>query len=306
LARKKRKSKKTKGYGFNFSGRKKAKGKSSSAGLRVVGIAFVLIAVAAAVVVGLFYLEKYVKSQRPIAAGYGKIELVGKPKWFNSGLDRLVEKAVGAKEIRLDETTAEQVGRALGSVVWLRNVKVQTGIDRVIVTAEYRKPLAVFNSGRRKYYIDNDGVVLNFVPISELAIVEIKGLKGSNMPGVGAVWGDGDVEGAMELITLLGTMDGISVPESPLLNEIAAIDVTNFDGRRRKSTPHIIIETADGTPIYWGAAPGKAAANLEALEREKLAMLYGFYNRYGTVQLKGRIKYIELRNPQKEIPRPGE
>jgi len=265
---------------------------------------FVVIAVVAAIVVGLFYLEKYVQIRKPISTGYGRIELAGKPQWFNSELAELVEKAVGSEEVLLDETTAQKVGIALSSIVWLSGVKVQTVTDRVIVTAEYRKPVAVFNIGNRKYYIDGDGVVLDYIPISGLAIIEIKGLKVRNMPGVGAVWDDDDVEGGMELITLLGTMDGISVPEAPLLNEIAAVDVTNFDGRRRQRDPHIIIEAADGTPIHWGAAPGRAAINLEALEREKLAMLYGFYNRYGTVQLKGRVKYIDLRNPQNEIPRP--
>ncbi len=263
-----------------------------------------LIAVVAAIVAGLFYLEKYVNAEKPIAAAYGRLELVGKPEWFNSGLEKLIEKAVGAKEVRLDETTAEKVGLALDSVAWLDDVKVRIGIDRVIVTADYRKPVAVFNSGRRKVYIDGDRVVLDFVPISGLTIIEIQGLRSRNMPAPGAVWDDDDIEAAMELIELLNTMDGISVPEAPLLNEIAAVDVTNFDGRRSRSSPHIIIKTRDGTPIHWGAAPGKAAVNLEALEKEKLAMLYGFYNNYGTIQLKGRVKYIDLQKPQQEIPRP--
>ena len=305
MARKKRKSKKTRGYGFGFAiGKKKTRVKSSSPGARIVGIVFVLIVVVAAIVAGLLYLEKYVNAEKPIAADFGELELVGKPKWFNSGLEKLIEKAVGAKEVRLDETTAEKVEAALSSVAWLDGVKVQTDTDRVIVTTGYRKPIALFNSGRRKVYIDGDRVVLDFVPISGLTIIEFQGLRSRNMPDPGQVWDDDDIEGAMELIVLLNKMDGFSVPEAPLLNEIAAIDVTNFDGRRSKSSPHIIIKTRDGTPIHWGAAPGKAAVNLEALEAEKLAMLYGFYNNYGTIQLKGRVKYIDLRKPQQEIPRP--
>jgi hypothetical protein len=305
LARKKRKSKKTSGYGFNFgAGRKKTRVKSSSPGARIVGIVFVLIAVVAAIVVGLFYLEKYVKAEKPIAAAFGKLELVGKPEWFNSELEKLIEEAVGAKEVPLDETTAERVGLALDSVAWLDVMKVLPATDRVIVFTGYRKPVALFNSGRRKIYIDVDRVALDFVPISGLTIIEIQGLRSRNMPDPGQVWDDDDIEAAMELIALLNTMDGISVPEAPLLNEIAAVDVTNFDGRRSRSSPHIIIKTRDGTPIHWGAAPGKAAVNLEALEKEKLAMLYGFYNNYGTIQLKGRVKYIDLQKPQQEIPRP--
>ena len=305
LARKKRKSKKTRGYGFSFAiGKKKTRVKSSSPGARIVGIVFVLIVVVAAIVSGLLYLEKYVNAEKPIAAGFGRLELVGKPEWFNSGLEKLVEKAVGAKEVRLDETTAEKVALALDSVAWLDGVKVQIGIDRVIVTASYRRPVALFNSGRRKIYLDSDRIVLGFVPISGLTIIEFQGLMSRNMPDPGAVWNDDDIEAAMDLIALLNKMDGFSVPQAPLLNELAAVDVTNFDGRRSRSSPHIIIKTRDGTQIHWGAAPGKAAVNLEALENEKLAMLYGFYNNYGTIQLKGRRKYIDLRKPQQEIPRP--
>ena len=74
LARKKRKSKKARGYGFNFGiGRKKTRTRSSSPGARIVGIVFIMIVVAAAMAVGLFYLEKYVDAEKPIAAGYGRL-----------------------------------------------------------------------------------------------------------------------------------------------------------------------------------------------------------------------------------------
>ena len=90
-----------------------------------------------------------------------------------------------------------------------------------------------------------------------------------------------------------------------LLEEIESIDVSNLDGRKSSSPekPHIILYAMDGTQIKWGARWDKFARYLEAPDREKLASLYKVYTQYGTIQ--GHYKFIELRIPQKSIPRPG-
>ena len=97
-------------------------------------------------------------------------------------------------------------------------------------------------------------------------------------------------------------MDEISSPDKPLLKEIAGIDVSNLAGRRSSRKPHIVLYANDGTQVYWGASVGESSRYVEAPEKEKLAMLYGFYKEHGTIQ--GLVKYIELRNPQKSLPLP--
>ena len=66
--------------------------------------------------------------------------------------------------------------------------------------------------------------------------------------------------------------------------------------------PYFTLTAKDGTQIYWGAAVGSAKRYMEAAEKEKLAMLYAFYTRHGTLQ--NIVKYIELRRPQKTMPQP--
>jgi hypothetical protein len=144
-------------------------------------------------------------------------------------------------------------------------------------------------------------VVLDFLPIDTLAIVRIKGFS-AQPPKMGQKWSADDVDAAVTLLTALERMDEISTPETPLLNEIANIDVGNFGGRRSSRKPHIVLYAKDGTQVFWGAAYGESARYLEASEKEKIAMLYEFYKQHGTIQ--GIVKYIELRNPQKAVPRP--
>ena len=101
-------------------------------------------------------------------------------------------------------------------------------------------------------------------------------------------------------------MDQISTPETPLLYEIASIDISNFGGRSKPDESHIVLYAKDKTPIYWGAAYGQSSRYLEAKEEEKVAGLYTFYKDYGTVQCisKGVSKFIDLRQPRHNFPRP--
>ena len=86
------------------------------------------------------------------------------------------------------------------------------------------------------------------------------------------------------------------------MNQIASIDVSNLDGRKSATEPHIVIVTKDGKNINWGAAVGTSQRYVEASDQEKLAMLYDFYKFNGTLQ---NIKYVELRYPQKAVPQPS-
>jgi hypothetical protein len=135
-----------------------------------------------------------------------------------------------------------------------------------------------------------------------LTIVEIKGFSARTIPPVGDTMAGDDIAAAIKLLAVLEIMDEISTPLAPLLGEIASIDVSNFGGRKSSRKPHVVLYAKDGTQVFWGAAYGESARYLEATEKEKVAMLYEFYTQHGTIQ--GIVKYIELRNPQKAVPRP--
>jgi hypothetical protein len=95
-------------------------------------------------------------------------------------------------------------------------------------------------------------------------------------------------------------MDSRVVPDKPLLAEIKSIDMSNFNGRRSKSQPHIVFYAKDGTEIRWGAQKGAWQRYLEAKDEEKLTLLYNTYQEFGTVQLKAAQKgsFIDLTKPQ--------
>jgi hypothetical protein len=309
LARKRKKSKKKKQakkwftFGSASVRKKKARAKISDRRLpfRMIFIILAILCVLAAIAVGFAFLDRYVEQASPVASEFGPIELLDKPDWFGSSLVSKVQAAAGGATFALDETTARTVADNLRSLPWLYDVKAQTTSNSVQVTAKYRRPIALIRHSKAMYYIDRDLVVLDFLPIDTLAIVLIKGFS-AQPPQMGQKWLADDVDTAVTLLTALERMDEISTPETPLLNEIASIDVGNFGGRRSSRKPHIVLYAEDGTQVFWGAAYGESARYLEASEKEKIAMLYEFYKQHGTIQ--GIVKYIELRNPQKAVPRP--
>ena len=95
-------------------------------------------------------------------------------------------------------------------------------------------------------------------------------------------------------------MDAQIQPEKPLLAEIQTIDVSNFNGRRNASQPHIVLYAKDGTEIKWGARIGQWHKNLEAKDEEKLAMLYNTFKELGTIQIRAAQKgtFLDLTRQQ--------
>jgi hypothetical protein len=260
-------------------------------------LAIVCIFVAAGV--SLYFAERYVKSAKP--AETGPIELVNVPEWVSSELKTKIRAAAGGKTLRLDEEAAEVVAENLASVAWLDNIKIQTTHKQVLIEARWRKPLALVKSGSQSFYVDDELVVLDFVPIPNLPIVRIEGLS-ARVPSPGEVWQSDDLDAAVTILAKLDQMDKAVTPDKPLLYEIDRIDVSNFNGRKNGRFPHIVLYTKDNTEIIWGAEFGTWQRYLETTDEEKLAKLYAYYKEYGS--LSGGVKYINLRDPQDNIPQP--
>lgn len=306
MARRKKKKAQKPSEWFSF-GNKKRKGRRTKAAAANAALSYKIFlgilalgCVAAGIIIGFKFLDKHVKSTSPVIAEYGQIYLVDKPEWFNSELVKNVEIAAGAKNFALEEGVAEYVAEGLGAMPWLYDVKVQTTSNAVKVTAGYRKPVAIVVYNGKNYYVAEDLMVLDYVPLGRMPIVEIKGY--GYVPAVGSVMDSDAVASAVGIIKIINKMDSISEIERPLLGEIASIDVSNLGGRKYSKKPHIVLKANDGTQVYWGAAIGESSRYLEAAENEKLAMLYAFYAEHGTLQ--GMVKFIELRYPQKERPTP--
>jgi hypothetical protein len=263
---------------------------------------FLLVAVFASAGVLLYFAERYVKSTKPAATG--RIELMNVPEWVGEKLKTKILEAAGQDVVKLDETAAQKVVENLSSIAWLDDVKGLTTDKSVQINAQYRKPIAVIESGSRKFYVDSKRVVLDYVPMPQLLIVEIKGLSlEKDIPHPGRVWRKDDLEAAVALREEIYKMDVKTSYPKPLLREISVIDVTNYDGRKNSREPHIIFYTKNNTAIIWGAELGKWSQNLESTDEQKLAKLFGYYKENG-YKFPTSPKYIILRDPRDNITLP--
>jgi hypothetical protein len=301
MARRKKTKYKTKRISFKLGTSKRKNQRKITYRSSLTGILKVLAIVCIFVAggVSLYFAERYVKSAKP--AETGPLELVNVPEWVSSELKAKIRAAAGGKTFRLDEEAAEMVAENLASVAWLDNIKIQTTHKQVLIEARWRKPLAMVKSGSQNFYVDDELVVLDFVPIPNLPIVRIEGLS-ARVPSPGEVWQSDDLDAAVTILAKLDQMDKSVTPDKPLLYEIDRIDVSNFNGRKNGRFPHIVLYTKDDTEIIWGAEFGTWQRYLETTDEEKLAKLYAYYKEYGS--LSGGVKYINLRDPQDNIPQP--
>jgi hypothetical protein len=305
MAKKKKTTKKSGWFSGFFS--KKTKGtrskkknqQSLSHGLKIAaGIVAATLLIGGAAV-GFIYMDRYVKDTVAQRVPDGSLELIGPPTWLNQEwVNRLVETA-GGERFPLDDHSAARVAQRLGTLSWLDNVHVRTTPQKIEVSADYRRPVGVVSLGGSKYYLDRQMTVMEYLPVTAFATVEITGVGSPrSMPAPGNRWAAEDAAAAVELLDWLYKMDlHFQLKkdlEKPLLDEIDAIDVSNFAARKSNSQPHITLTVKDGTKVFWGAAWGQAARYLEQDEQKKLVGLYQYYMDHNNT-LQGTAKYIELR-----------
>ncbi|OQY05644.1 MAG: hypothetical protein B6I25_05310 [Planctomycetales bacterium 4572_13] len=328
-----RKKKKKGGLQSFFAKKKKNRSKrkktaSFVTGLKIaLSILFLTILVAGGAI-GLIYMDRYVNFNRYVdntgepQTPDGSLKLMDPPIWLNQEWVDTLIAAAGGRRFPLDQASAKAVAERLSTLSWLENVQVQTTPEYLTVKADYRRPVGWIRAGRnQKVYIDTDMTVLDYIPVSTIPVIEIRGMASSGIPGPGQKWLADDAAAGVELLNWLYTMDlhfqhekGESgegtasllekkIPGKPLLDEIESVDVSNFAARKSRSASNLVLTVTDGTRVYWGAAWGQANVYFEADEKDKLARLYQFFMDHGDT-LTGTAKYIELRWPQDSIPRP--
>ena len=284
--------------------KKKRKGRSKDAGFKVFLKVLAIVAVCGAVGIGFVFLSesKYIKKEEK----KGPSKLINAPEWLTEQLKAKIytAAAIQGEVLKLDENVARQVQQNIkAQVAWVKDVKVQTTADSLLIEAQWRKPLALVKLGVSKFYVDSELVALDFVPMPNLPVVTVNGLSFvRNKPQIGEVWRLDDLAEAIAILVRLEEMDKAVAADKPLLYEIDSIDVSNFNGRQKESFPHIILYATDDTEIIWGAELGSWQRYLEATDEEKLARLYSYYHENGTL-LDG-VKYINLRDPQEKILQP--
>jgi hypothetical protein len=305
-SRKKNKSKKISFKLGGFTKRKRRRASWFGPSLITILKVLVVVCVLCGIVIGLMSLEKYVKETIPVQQGAGDLVLADVPLWVSDQLKEKVRTIATAKgsNLGLDDETVLSVQRNIEELVpWLDEVKVRATHNILRVEARWRKPLALVKSGTIKFYVDSEQVVLDYMEMSELPIVEIKGLPPiAKIPPLGEVWQRDDLAAAVTILNRLDHMDRTLTPDKPLLYEINRIDVSNFNGRQNSRLAHIILYSNDDSQIIWGAEFGQWQRHLEPTDEEKIANLYSYYKDYGS--LSGGARYIILRDPRDNIPLP--
>jgi len=257
----------------------------------------------AAVLVGFAFLDGYVKEQTLIRPNRLTIELAGDtPGWVSEKLRNRVFAAATAEigNTQVDQNATVLIQRSIKRLVpWLQDVRVQATHNSILIEGHWRKPIALVKAGRDTFYIDGELVVLDYMPISDLPVVIVDGLGAiEQRPGLGQKWHSDDLAAALGVLSRLERMDAVVSPDKPLMREIDRINVSNFNGRKNKRQPHIVLYTKGKTQIIWGAEIGTWQRHLESPDDDKLAKLYTYYQQYGTLS---GVKYINLRDPQQTI-----
>jgi len=263
-----------------------------------------VLAVVALIALGFIYLQRYVDKKVGVRRNTGSLVFANAPLWFNDKIKtKIFASAVADGEnFRLDEDAAWSVRENLESDPWLSDVKVQVKSDHLEVLAKFHRPLAMVEKRGRKYYIDHEMNVLDYIDVIHLPVIRITGVSTRVLPGIGEIWTSEEAAAAIKVLASLDGMDARVSPEKPLLFEIDSINVSNFQGRKSSKNPHIVLFTQDETQIIWGAQMGSSARYFESPDAEKLNKLYNHYKEHGTLQ--GNVRYIELRIPQGEILQP--
>ncbi len=246
------------------------------------------------------FAEGYVKAAVPLDDG--RLMLVGVPEWANWELKNCVAEIAGGTRFSVTDETAEDVAGNLASMSWLTDINVRATHDSILVKARWRKPVVMIELRETPpgIYVDQDLVVMKHMPMPHLPIVEAKGVSLNIVPPPGQTFDEGDVRAAVNLAVLLNQTDAEFVPKTPLLEQIASIDVSNYRGRKKAGMEHIVLNTKGKAQIIWGAEIGEYAKYLEASDEEKIASLYGYYKSGSFAE----AKYINLRIPQDKIHQP--
>jgi hypothetical protein len=269
--------------------------------LTILKISIIICLFAGAGVLVCFADKYYIQDK--LLAKSGPVVLANAPQWVDEQLKEKITAAAGRQDILLNEQAAHIVAKNLASVAWLDKIRTRTTNESIQVQAEFRKPIAYIRLGQSEFYLDSQRVVLDYTPIPNLTIVEITGLTDvKKAPPPGQPFKRDDLAAAITIIDRLNRMDNAVTPSKPLLNQIASIDISNYNGRRDRRKPHIVLFTSDNTRIEWGAAFGAWQKYLESTDEQKLAKLYGYYKEHGS--LASGAKYIVLWDPQDKVPLP--
>ncbi len=211
------------------------------------------------------------------------------------------EIALTASDTILDEGLAMRVATALSrpDIGWVKRIErvVVRPDGRISILCDFREPTAYIAMGSRCFLVDSEGVRLpgEYAPEEcELSrMLTIRGVEALE-PMVGDMWTGEDVVAGLRLVTML--------ERQPFRDQVASINVENFNGRISRNQPHLVLATnRPGSRIWWGRPPDQEQG-IENTARQKLALLQQLYSEYGRIDI--NQPYIDVRTYPNSVTMP--
>ncbi len=229
-------------------------------------------------------LDTYVAARRPQGVQAEQAILADAPPWMGQSIRWQLQQVVAraATNNPLDPRSLLATAASLKQIAWLERVRQirRTFDGRVLVHADYRRPVAAARSRHGFHLVDRHGVRLPGLYLRHAARkLGLPLIVGSAQPppNVGKRWIGTDLAAAIALVRLLA-------PE-PYMDQVEAIDVS---GRDPTGRVHLVLRTTHGL-IRWGLPPGRAYP-IEPEARKKLLLLAHVASQHGgSIDAGGRI-----------------
>jgi hypothetical protein len=236
----------------------------------------ILLLLLAASVAGLERLKRYVGAlpQQKMAVKV-ELEVPAEADWVDKeGWRPRILSAIHVPEeqVRSDQALLRDVARQMERSGWVSQVRrvMRTTDGTIRILCDYRRPIAMLLDAEGEYVpVDRQGCRLPevYTSVSDSgAWIQILGVQES-LPPVGQEFRGEDARAAIKLSSLIF--------QQSFRTQVAAVDVTNFRGRKDRARDHILVWPKRGRPIVWGSAIGEEIE--EPVARDKLRNLAKYF-----------------------------
>jgi hypothetical protein len=275
---------------------------------RVARRALLHVTIGAALVAGLAYAASAARAyveQADAVSGPRQLTVVleNRPLWMSDYLTRQIAATLPRRPASpFDRSVLVAAYKQLRANPWVREVRqVRRAYgdapgDTLVIDCEYRAPAALVQWGQSYWMVDNDGTKLpSPYAAAELpqvthgrdghvALRIVTGVR-APPPEAGRPWIGDDLAAALDTVKLF---DG-----KPYMDEVTAVDMTNFGGRVSRSEPQVVLQTCHDTQVWWGRPPLASDFVVEVPVAHKLATLAAVVKQYGRID--GGKPWIDVR-----------
>jgi hypothetical protein len=263
---------------------------------------------------GLVYLvvvtKKYVEQEVSGPVGPLRVALVNKPVWMSDYLAEQIAATVPKNSSSaFDHDLLVQTADKLRKNPWVSEVRQVRRVygeqpgDTLEVDCEFRAPIALVKWKEFYWLVDNDGYVLpeqftdenlDKITIGRDGRTSIRVIQGVRQapPESGKKWAGGDLAAGLDLVKLFyGKL---------YLDEVTAVDVSNFGGRVKRADPQLVLDTRYGSQIWWGRPLNTKDFFVEVPAARKLEILKAVVQQHGRID--ANQAYVDVRYDDFLVP----